>query len=450
MTNLPGAVSVAERRDRLQSRTNNGFTLVELLVTVAVFTVVAGVAFSLFAQHVALATRQQNLSGVNIGMRNAMAQLEVDLAGAGPNVLSTVAQNFSLGVVIQNNVPGAAGITACAVNTANWSYPVPSACFDSLAILGPKACSGAGCPVTGYVPVLQINDLNDDLSATTTINAGPTNVSDVLATDAAFFTKGDELLVLLPTNTASQQNCPKNSSASSQSPYCMTVVTLTGNATVVGGNIVLTHSLTGASGLPVACPGATCTDPLGLIYSSAHASNYAPALMPAFSQGSFIIDLGTGSNDIWYSVQANPANANDPQLMRCLGGPCTVATGQPLTDQVIGFKVGATLWGNNPTNQADLGSYFYNAANYCDGAIEATFGTPPTYANCTTTPPPNNDPYDYTLVRSVRVSMVARTTPGADETAYKLSNGFDGGHYLIQQSSIVVDLRGMSNADFGN
>lgn len=450
MTKLPGATSATEGRDRLQSRKNTGFTLVELMVTMAIFTIVAGIAFSLFGQNVAVATRQQNLSGVNIGMRNAMAQLEVDLAGAGPNVLSTVAQNFSLGVVIQNNVPGAAGITACAVNNVTWSYPVPSACFDSLAILSPKPCGGAGCPSTGYVPVLQINDLTDDLSATATINAGDPNINDSLATDATFFTKGDEILVLLPTNTASKQNCPQNSSATSQSPYCMTVVTLTSNASVAGGNIVLKHTLTGTNGLPVSCPGASCTDPLGLIYSSAHGSNYAPALMPAFSQGAFIINLGTGANDIWYSVQTNPANASDPQLMRCLGGPCTSATGQPLTDQVIGFKAGATLWGNNPTNQADLGSYFYNAANYCDGAIELTFGLPPTYANCTTQPPPNNDPYDYTLVRSVRISMVARTTPGTDPAAAKMSNGFDGGHYLIQQASIVVDLRGMSNADFGN
>ncbi|MGH9573309.1 MAG: PilW family protein, partial [Candidatus Acidiferrales bacterium] len=61
---------------RLPAAARNGFSLVELLVAMAVFLIVAGAAFALFNQHTALAVRQQNLSGVNIGLRNGLAQLQ--------------------------------------------------------------------------------------------------------------------------------------------------------------------------------------------------------------------------------------------------------------------------------------------------------------------------------------------------------------------------------------
>ena len=174
-----------------------GFSLVELLVAMAMFLIVAGAAFSLFDQHVSLATRQQNLSGVNIGLRNAMSQLEADLAGAGQNLLSSVpsaGQPFSLGVIINNNVPGTAA--ACAPNTADWSYPVPSACFDSLTIINTKSC-----------PVLDIDDPGNSQESLSTSSImwgnDPNNPGNgaTLANDASCFKNGDEVLVVqLPTS----------------------------------------------------------------------------------------------------------------------------------------------------------------------------------------------------------------------------------------------------------
>ncbi len=431
------------------------------MIAVAVFTIVAGAAFTLFDQQVLLATKQQNLSSVNIGLRNAMAQLEMDLAAGGQNLLSSVplasAQNFSLGVIVQNSPPGGAGVTACTLNTTNWSYPTPSACFDSLTILYPKPCSVAGCPATGYVQVLQVTDASDNLNATTTMNAGDPvtpGSAPVATTDAGFYKNGDELLVITPFNGRSNQHCPNNIvSGTSQSQFCMTVVTLTANATTSGANIVLTHSLTGGGGQPQTCPGAACTDPLGLVYSSAHAGtyNYAAALTPTTSS-TYIVNMGSGANDVWYTVAANPANANDPQLMRCMGAPCTAANEQALTDQVIGFKAGAILWGNNPGDLTDLGQYMFDASTYCNGGIETSAGPPAVYVNCSTTPTPaaGADPYDYTLVQALRISMLARTTPISDATLYNFKNAFDGGHYLVQQASVVVDLRSMSNTHFAN
>jgi prepilin-type N-terminal cleavage/methylation domain-containing protein len=453
-------------------KAQRGFTLIELLISVVVFLAVAGAAFSLFAQHVELVTKQQNLSSVNIGLRNAMSQLEMDLANSGQNLVNnvpTATQYFSLGVVIQNNVPGGAGVANCTPNTTTWGYPVSSACFDSLAIINPKLCSGcaSNSAFYPYVPVLRINDSADSMSSSTAISGSDANSVDTAivstATLAANFTAGDELLVLIPNNTTyvgGVPHCTGNTGPSlygfsSQSGYCMTTVKLTANATVVGSAISLpSYVPSGSGGQPSGCPGASCSDPLGLLYNVSAPSgvNYAPALSAGpygTSTNAYIIDLGSGANDIWYSVQQNPANANDPQLMRCLGAPCTSATGQAVTDQVVGFKVGAALWDQGATT--DIGSYFYNAANYCSGFM-ATATSPSAYYNCTTASPysANNDPFDFTLIRSVRVSLIARTPPKMDPSVEKFTNGFDGGPYNVQQAAVVVDLRNMSNPDLGN
>lgn len=417
-----------------------GFTMIELLVAMAVFLIIAGTAFSLFAQHAALAAHQENLSGVNIGARNAMAQLQIDLAGAGANLLSSVtnAQPFSMGVIIQNNVPGVA--TACAPNTTTWAYPLSSACFDSLSVVNLKPCTtGSGGGATA--PVLVINDTAppENLNTNTLTYADDPNASGnvaALTADATCYKSGDELLIVsLPTSPTNEPTC-----AAGQFNYCITAVKLTADSSEVAQPAVkLTHTLTGSAGAAAGCPGVSCSDPLGVVGSS----NYQNALAKSFvNSTTYIINLGTGSNDITYGVLANPSNASDPQLVRCLGAVCTAGNSQVITDQVVGFKVGAALWDNGSASATDIANYFYDGSKYCTDAIAG--------ADCTTVPPPANDAYDFTLVRSIRVSMVARTTPQLDPTLAKFANGFDGGPYLVQQASVVVDLRNMTIPDFGN
>ncbi|MGH9736243.1 MAG: prepilin-type N-terminal cleavage/methylation domain-containing protein [Candidatus Acidiferrales bacterium] len=473
----------------MQKLTSSGFTLVELMIAMVVFVVVAGAAFSLFNKQVQLITHQQNLSAVNIGLRNAMAQVEMDLSGAGQNLLKNVpnAPSISLGVIIQNDSPGTAGVPACAVNTATWAYPVPSACFDSVEIMGgPKSCNGcaATSPFYPTVPVLQIVGVADAIptnpadpvttSAVAPIYLIDANPSDTvsLATIASNFRTGDELLVLNPSNTPlttippTQPHCPSNPSAAfaSQSSFCMTAVTLTSNASALVAGCpnslascikLNSYNTTSVNGTPGALD-----DPLGIFIDALapNGYNYYNSISPGPYGGggnpnAYVIDLGApgaGSASVWYAVQTNPANANDTQLMRCLGAPCAAGGGQPLTDQVIGFKVGAAVWNEDPSvAQTDLSSYFYNAALFCNGAIW-TSNNPVTFTSCTTTPPPNNDPYDFSLIQSARVSVVARTTPNMDPALPTFKNGFDNGPYLVQQASVVVDLRNMSNPNLGN
>jgi type II secretory pathway pseudopilin PulG len=415
-----------------------GFSLVELLVSMAVFMIVAGAAFSLFDRHAKLVSRQQNLSGVNIGMRNAMSQIEMDLAGAGQNFLAGVvnAQPFGLGVIIQNNVPGIA--PACAPNPGTWAYPVPSSCFDSFTIINPKPCVTAGGTTA---PVLVVNENangNNQPSPSVAISNSsilwaddPNNSGNAasLQNDSSCYKDGDEILVVSQANNAQAQCVPGN--AASAFSYCMSFVVLTKDAGVTGNGIQLQHNPTGAG-----------TDPLGLFAPSVGGNNFnkANGLNYAFPNGSYIIDLGNGGSNITYAVQTNPNNPSDPQLLRCLGVGCTVANSTVLTDQVIGFKVGAALWDNAAVGATEIANYFYNSANYCSDAVNN--------ADCTQVPPPANDPNDFTLIRAVRVSMIGRTTPSSDLSVARFQNGFDNGPYWVQQASVVVDLRNMSINDF--
>lgn len=440
--------SIAKARSQANvipvSSGSRGFTLIELMVAMAVFVIIAGAAFTLFGKHEEYAMRQEGLSSVNIGLRNAMSQMQMDLAGAGQNMLANVhsvsVPPYYAPIIIQNNVPGSA--PACTPNQSNWAYPVPSACYDGLTIVQPKACNGTSGPVL----VLSGNGKGQNLAVSSIMSADDPNDpgnAQALSNDQSCFQSGDEVMVVQPQNTTAQPQCLANT--------CMTVVTLTKNAQPAGNKLQLQHNPTGSNGDPINCPGPSCSDPLGIIYSqnqtcsTSPCTNFTNQLGQNFTDGAFVIDLGTGARDISYAVQNNPSDPTDPQLIRC-NTPlslCLAGTGQVLTDQVIGFKIGAAL-ADGKTNGTDIASYFYNAADYCNESINN--------ADCNGDPPPNegNDAYDYSLIRALRISLIARTKPSSDPTLSQFTNGFDKGPYLVQQSSVAVDIRNMSIPYFGN
>jgi prepilin-type N-terminal cleavage/methylation domain-containing protein len=422
-------------------RPARGFTLIELMVAMAVFLVVAGTAFSVFNKHMQMITRQENLSGVNLALRNAAGQLQMDLSKSGQNLLAGIGNSqvsFSAGVIINNNVPAAQGGTAanCAPSGTMYSYPVPSACYDSITLFGPH---NVGCAATanGYPPVLVISDpgnSQESLSSSSIIWGSDPNNAANDAADAACFKNGDELLVIQLPSGGATLNCASGVASS----FCLASVTLTKDAQVSGGKIQLQHNPTGGSGGPGGCPGASCTDPQGVIYNpnSTSGTNFNNELAAGFSNGAYIVDIGSTTSNVTYSVQINPQQANDPQLVRCDSNGCAV-----LADQVLGFKVGAALWNNDQGGQPDIANYFYDSSKYCNEINGA---------NCNTVPPPVNDQYNFSLIRAVRVSLIGRTPPKSDATLNKFANGFDAGPYLIQQTSVVVDLRNLSIGDFQN
>ncbi|HET9281461.1 MAG TPA: prepilin-type N-terminal cleavage/methylation domain-containing protein, partial [Candidatus Angelobacter sp.] len=65
------------------SKAATGFSLIELMVAMLIFLVIGGAAVALVKKHVPIFTSQQNQTGLNISMRNAVAQMQIDVVNAG-------------------------------------------------------------------------------------------------------------------------------------------------------------------------------------------------------------------------------------------------------------------------------------------------------------------------------------------------------------------------------
>jgi prepilin-type N-terminal cleavage/methylation domain-containing protein len=289
-------------RRRSWKRTS-GFSLMELMVAMAMFLIVGGTAVNLFKQHVPMFTQQQNQTAVNVAMRNAAAQMQIDLANAGTGYYQGVnIPAWPIGLTIVNP---AAGAVCNVAGTQTYG----AGCFDTLNIIS----------VDPNTPPSNPQDIGANCVSSTSSNLFATPIgATTLAQLASDYNTGDELLVV--------------KSDGSQ----MTTVILSAPGQVTGGKVKLQHN-------PTAADGSNGGDPYGI-------ANPADAnkLGTTFCTTDWILKIDA----ITYSVDTvtNPAN---PTLVRTqgTGGPATV-----VADQIIGFKVGA--W-NTVTNQ-----YEYTAANY--------------------------------------------------------------------------------------
>jgi prepilin-type N-terminal cleavage/methylation domain-containing protein len=353
-----------------------GFSLVELLVAMAVFVVVGGAAFTLFMRQQPFTAQQQNQVALSIGVRNAMTQLQNDLVNAGTGQFAGAnIPSWPVGVAIINNIPG-----GDCYNSATNTYS--ASCFDSVSVVAANLS----------IPPIHADGAAGGCTAT----SQPTSTGDpapgfTAAQTAANYNRGDQLLFL------------------SGNGKLFTTVVLTQAAQVSGNYVQFTYNATAANGSNTAA-----NDPLGISTDSNDTNN---KLTSSFCTTDWIIKLAP----ITYTV--NASNPADPMLTRTQNG--NTAT---VMEQVIGFKVGATIWNNgaNP-NESVTTSYNYNAA---------------TYTNNTT----NDQAYNFTLVRSIRIALIGRTTPSTDPN-YTFRNTFDGGPYQIQAVGIVVNPRNMSMRD---
>jgi prepilin-type N-terminal cleavage/methylation domain-containing protein len=380
------------------SRHSAGFTLLELLVSIAIFTIVGGVGLGLVASSTPLYNRQQNATSLNIGLRGAVAQMEQDAVNAGTGYY--VGINFPdwpVGVTITKAPSG-----TCYDATAH-TYGDP--CFDTLNVVSTDMTT----------PPANLS-LAADSSLTTVAIHTPTSSNPATgaawtaAEYAAKFLTGDQVLLL--NSTGSQ----------------MTTFHLTANATVVTAAppvILLTHTATNANGTNGTNAGGSA---VACTQTTPPANDYLGITMCWNSKvgNSFV-----GAND-WVlklssvTYKVDTTDTTNPKLVRRAGPPgATTAT---VTDQVIGFKVGAALW--NSGNGTD--TYTFDPALYPNMSSNPWDG--------------GYDPYNYTRVRSIRVSLIGRTTPNPDPT-YTFRNTFDSGPYQIQSASVVVNPRNLSMKD---
>jgi prepilin-type N-terminal cleavage/methylation domain-containing protein len=340
----------------LCGRRSSGFSLLELMIAMAVFVVVGATAMSLFNSHAKLFGNQQNLVGLNISLRNALSQIQTDAVQAGSGfygALSTA--NSPVGITVTNN-PGA---------------------NDSIYIIQ---------AATGAVPLNSASGC-----ATTTLGSAVLNASGTGAT-ASQFASGQALFM----NGAGNQ---------------MTVVKLTG-ATASGSLINITYNPTNGDGTNSQSSG---NDLFGLTWTAPPLTD-PDQLSDQFcpTNGDYVVPLSY----VQYSV--NGTN----QLIRTTA--TNAASPDVIADQILSFKIGAATYQN--------GSGYTSTPAYSFTASNANTATPPGYSN------------KFSMIRSIRVSVVGRTPPGL-WTGTNFANSFDGGNYQIEALSVVINPRNLSMND---
>ena len=417
-----------------------GFSLVELLIAMAVFLVVSIAAFTLFSKQQFASQVLQGQVGLNLALRSAATQLQMDLANAGSYYYQNVnVPSWPVGVTIVNNVVAAG--SSC-YNSTTQTYG--ASCFDQINIIAAanpttypaiNVTNHLGGTTTAYCSNTRTGDNTPQAVAGTAFGQAASGFT--LAQTAAEFNKGDQLLFVTAGGNY------------------MTSVVLTQNASVVGSAVQFTFNPTlteQALYPPPPAQGGVMTtflgynsvanDPLGITTCNGD-SLCPPAAQPTSGQvinglgeqycgGDWIIKLAP----ITYQVDTT-TNPSDPTLTRTVGNGTPV----PVMDQVLGFKIGAAIW-NSPTGSGTDGTdtdisscpsgtgicpYQYVAANY----MIASQG---------------DQAYNFTLVRAVRVSLIGRTVPNYNAT-YQFRNSFDGGPYQVQGTAVVVSPRDLSMDD---
>jgi len=106
-----------------------GFTLVELMVAMAVFMVIGGAAIKLVRAHMPLVSSSQNQAGLNMALRSVAAQMQLDAVNAGSGYSEvSPANTWNMGIVVGNRVT-----TTDCHDPATFVYS--GGCFDSFSIV---------------------------------------------------------------------------------------------------------------------------------------------------------------------------------------------------------------------------------------------------------------------------------------------------------------------------
>lgn len=373
---MRSSAAAASRRLR---RLRSGFTLVELLAVLGVFLIVSGAAFSLVSKHMPLFASQQSQSALNFSLRNAAAQMQIDVVNAG-NGFYTAADvpGWPIGVTVNNQNAGST--TSCYNATTN-TYGAN--CFDTLTVIAtdpntppahPSDSSGAG---------------NYDSSSMTDLYLTPF-APTTAAQLAAKFKSGDQ--VLLVTQDGTQ----------------VTTTTLTANGSVSGALVHLTCNKTNADGSNPGGPNpALLNDKYGITTNT----NNLSILKTQFTTNDWVLRLDPIKYDVDATTDPTNPKLRRTDLVNCPGPP--VGTGCIIAEQIIGFKVGASVW-----NGDDDTGYSYNTADY--KAI-------------------------WSNIRAVRVTLIGRTDPNGGAAGFR--NTFDGGPYRIEAVSVVINPRNLSMND---
>lgn len=376
-------------RRSLNVNPSSGFSLVELMVTLGVFLVISGAVLNLVSKHIPLFASQQSQAGMNFGLRNAAAQLQIDGANAGSGFYpSQSTTSFPIGMTI---VPGDA--TKNCYDATNHTYGQD--CFDTITIL--KVDKD-----TPPAQVIQSGVTAESTTAGSLFVKSATTSADKLA---GFYKAGDYVLLL------------------NVSDGTMTVVMLSDDAKVSDDKVHFLHHKTkddkASDGETPLYPGINDPkyDPFGITTTKNN------KLGENFYEGDWAVKI----TPVVYKVDAKvPSN---PKLVRLQVGTsgCNPLVDSPpyddkcvIAEQVIGFRVGAQI-SEDPepsASKTDCKPYCYDPSSYG---------------------------MKWNEIRSVRATLIGRTAPNTSGgTAH---NDFDKGPYKIEAVSVVLNPRSLSLGD---
>jgi prepilin-type N-terminal cleavage/methylation domain-containing protein len=329
-----------------RSKPRRGFSLVELMMAMAVFLVVGAAAVGVVRRHAPLFASQQNQAGLNIAMRNVVAQMQIDVVNGGSGYY-----------------PGA--------NTPDWPIGI------TIAIAGPAKCvDPAATDYVGCTDALSVIEADSTMPvAKPSLNSDGTGIADTKAQDlyltfavpppaakltewAASFKVGDQ--ILLKQGTSSQ---PK-----------LSTVVLDQPADVNGSSIHIHHRSSSVT-TPVLCPPALAADTLG-IYDKAECAKFQDTFDPATD---YVLRLSA----ITYYID-NTTEPTNPKLIRRVG---LTGNRDVIAEQIIGFKVSAwsSTWSpNTNTYSLDPADYSSDWTTVKAVRIVLTGRTPPN-SDATTT-----------------------------------------------------------------
>ncbi len=389
-------------------RVERGTTLLELMIAVAVFIVISTASFMLLNQQQNASVGLNGRVGLNMALRNTVSLLEMDLVNAGSGYFQdTNVSTGALGVTMINNVvPASSGNGCYTPSTGGAPFGTYGlTCFDQLNII----------QIDPTYPVL---NATDSTGASGTGNCSSTYLSPGTGTTSIYgqggaspstvagtYKVGDQLLLVKNGGTA------------------YTSVVLTALPTVSGTAVKFTFNSTTSTGSNTWPAGSKTNDPLNISACSGTTpcppTGAVSQLTTSFCGNDWILKVAP----ITYNVVSSTDSAGNqnPILQRTQGGVTT-----NVMEQVIGFKVGGSIWQDPDSANTDVTSYNYDSSSY-----SLTLGTAGANA------------YNYTLLRSIRVSLIGRTAPVYTKN-YVYRNTFDSGPYQVQGAAVVVNPRNMN------
>jgi type II secretory pathway pseudopilin PulG len=391
--NKQAAQDLSPRRTRWSQVA--GFTMIEMLLALAMFLIIGGATFAMFTKNAPFFTQQQNTAALNIGLQNVVSQMQLDLVNAGTGYYpGFLLPSWPTGVTIINQP-----FTSTACNTPA-TYTYSATCFDQLNILtiNPGVQPSHPTDATGGT---SSSNCSQTTSGTFYIQA---NAGQTLAQTAAGFSQGDQVILVQSTaGGGGDQHGTSggNPTFGATNGATINTLVLTAPPTIGASFVSLPFSPSSGSGVNT-----TANDPLGISTSSS-ATNIGFRFCPA----DWVMKLEPTT----YKVDVT--NAQNPKLERLHGGNTDV-----IAEQIIGFKVGAATW------QTQAGATTSNSLYNFYGQNQST-DTPAGYNNA------------FALIRAVRVTLIGRTTPNPTNV---FRNAFDGGPYQVLGADVAINPRNMT------